>query len=62
MNKFKIEITINGRYYYDYLESELSGKELMKSIQINKFFYIENPDSITMFNVKNIDYMQIIQE
>lgn len=62
MNKFKIEITVNGRYYDDYLESELTGKELMKSIQNNKFFYIEKPDNITTYNVSNIDRIRIIQE
>lgn len=62
MNKLKLRIVANGEGYAENFESEYNAKELSKAILSHKFLYIENPDNITMYNVKNIDYIQIIQE
>lgn len=62
MNKLKLRIIANGEGYAENFESEYNAKELSEAILSHKFLYIENPDNITMYNVKNIDYIQIIQE
>lgn len=63
MNKLKLIIIIsNGESYVERFESNYNAKELSEAILSHKFLYIENPDNITMYNVKNIDYIQIIQE
>ena len=62
MNKLKLEITINGEFYIEHFESAYNAKELSDIIQPHKFLSIENPDSISMYNVDRIDVLKIIQE
>lgn len=62
MNKLKLRIVANGEGYAENFESEYNAKELRDVITCHEFLYIEKPDNITMYNVKNIDYIQIIQE
>lgn len=62
MNKLKLMITSNGENYIEHFESSYNAKELSEIIMCRKFLYIEKPDIITIYNVKNIDYIQIIQE
>lgn len=62
MNKLKLIIISNGESYVERFESNYNAKELSEEVMCHKFLYIENPDNITMYNVKNIDYIKIIQE
>lgn len=62
MNKLKLEITLNGELYVEHFESTYNAKELSNVLQPHKFLYIENPNSISMYNIDHIDVLKIIQE
>lgn len=55
-------MTISNKTYVEEYESSLNAKELSKVIRENKYFLIEEADTVTMYNFDNVDVLKIIQE